>query len=280
MTAAVCSVKAPKGAFAGLVSLSTSDLGKNFLRNEEKKALEKKLDAFEVDAVQSRLARLRKNVGASARLIDTNFKAGMRKERVIMVTLTYAGNNDDWEPRHISKFIKNARDWCKRRGLSFKYVWVAELQMRGVIHYHVAIWLPRHVTLPKPDKRGWWLWGMTNITVARKAVPYLMKYLSKDTSKTFGTFPKGSRIYGVGGLGDVRCVRRWLNYPSFIKCLADVNEKWVRVVGGGWADPAGELFKSEFEYCYVNGKACLRRVFSHPKLIQPWGAFSWLKEVH
>jgi len=263
-------------AGSGFISISTSDTLSLECAHAVENLHKRVGEHYVIDPVQGRLARLRKNVGASARLHAVNQPKGFQKDRVIMVTLTYAGDNGDWEPRHISGLIKCLRQWCKRRGVSCRYVWVAELQKRGVIHYHMAIWLPKGLTLPKPDKQGWWPHGMSKIEQARKPVAYLMKYLSKDTSKCFGSFPRGARIYGVGGLNDLRCVRRWLNYPRFIKCRSDVNERWQRFAGGGWIDADGVHYPSEYEHAYIGGQPAVRRVHEHEKLIEPSGAFCWI----
>lgn len=64
-----------------------------------------------------------------------------QRETVWFVTLTYVGV-DDWRARHISDCLAAIRKWCQRQAATFKYLWVAELQKRGAIHYHLAIWLP------------------------------------------------------------------------------------------------------------------------------------------
>lgn len=70
-----------------------------------------------------------------------------------MVTLTYR-NIDDWCTDDISYFMRLVRQWCKRRQIAVRYVWVAELQKRSAVHYHVVFWLPIGISLPKPDKQG------------------------------------------------------------------------------------------------------------------------------
>lgn len=55
-----------------------------------------------------------------------------------MLTLTYR-DVDAFEPCHISLLIKHIRQWLLRRGYRMLYVWVAELQQRGALHYHVLI---------------------------------------------------------------------------------------------------------------------------------------------
>jgi hypothetical protein len=42
-------------------------------------------------------------------------------------------------PRHVSELIKRTRQWLERRGHSLHCVWVAELQKRGALHYHVQL---------------------------------------------------------------------------------------------------------------------------------------------
>ncbi len=142
------------------------------------------------------------------------------------VTLTYVGV-DDWRPQHIAKSVRQFRRWCKAQGVSCRYVWVAELQSRGAVHYHLLAWLPRGVAMPHWDlerRRGaWWPHGMTNTQPAKAGVGYLMKYLSKLGQ--FHRFPRGLRLYGMGGLSAMgREVRTWLNLPEWAKLEHGVGE--------------------------------------------------------
>lgn len=176
----------------------------------------------------SRIRRLRRVVkGAADQLSAAHQRAGMRY-RCAMVTLTYAPDVK-WEARHITGYIKAVRQWLARRGHPMRYVWVAELQQRGAIHYHVLIWLPRGLTLPKPDKRGHWPHGSTRIEWARRPVGYLAKYATK-LSQRAGGIPRGTRIYGVGGcpihLG-------WWRAPGWLREIAD-RGMTVRQRAGGW----------------------------------------------
>jgi hypothetical protein len=64
---------------------------------------------------------------------------------------------------------------------------------------------------------------MSNTEIAKSGVGYLMKYLSKLGELT--RFPKGLRLYGIGGLcGQGRAVRSWLNLPEWVKVLHGVGE--------------------------------------------------------
>ena len=153
-----------------------------------------------------------------------------------MLTLTYR-EVGAWSARHISELLQRIRVWLKRRGHRMRYVWVAELQQRGALHYHVLVWLPRGLTLPKPDKQGWWAHGSTRIEWARKAAGYLAKYASKLDSKVGIGFPAGARLYGKGGLeGFGRAVAQWFNLPSWAREVCDLAGRAVRLKGLGLVD--------------------------------------------
>lgn len=281
---------ATHAATVGLVSVPTSrkrtsKAPKPARLDAERTALAEALDSFKIDAEARRLASLRRSVGFAARASCTSKHAAPADE-CLMVTLTYAGTNSDWSPKDIATFMGHVRKWYARKGLACRYVWVAELQKRGVIHYHVALWAPAGLRLPKPDEQGWWPHGMTRIEVARAAVPYLLKYLSKDTSKTFGSFPRGARIYGVGGLDHAsRRARRWLGLPAFVQANSSMYDDWQRAprVGlrrGGWLSPSGEHYPSEFARVQVGGVWMLKRVARHriSGAIDAAGPFAWLTD--
>lgn len=212
-----------------------------------------------------RVRHLRRAVGFAARAHAVG-KKGFRADWVLMVTLTYA-RGGDWRPEHVSRAIKAYREWCRRAGVPCRYVWVAELQKRGVIHYHVALWLPVGMRSPKWDVRGWWPHGCTNVKRAEAAVPYLMKYLSKGGERVGNwRLPSGARMYGVGGLDhSLRRARRWLGLPGFVRAQSDIADDWRRVVGGGWRAPDGSQWPSEYERCRVGPFAAFERVQSYPR---------------
>ena len=111
-----------------------------------------------------------------------------------------------------SELLKRIRHWLQRRSVRFCYVWVAELQQRGALHYHILVWLPFGLTLPKPDKQGWWPHGSTRIEWARHPIGYLVKYASKFDIKC--GLPKGARLHGAGGFDQAaQQIRRWFNCP-------------------------------------------------------------------
>lgn len=165
--------------------------------------------------------------------------------------MTYA-EVDGYTPRHISEFMHCVRQWLKRRGVSsIRYTWVLELQRRGAPHYHVLFWLPRGLSLPKPDKQGWWKHGSTRIEWVRRAVAYIAKYASKAHGpEEAQALPKGARIMGSGGLSqEGKRERRWWVSPYWVR------QRWPEAeydvfpaVGGGWVARAiGDWCASPWE---------------------------------
>jgi len=115
----------------------------------------------------------------------------------IMVTLTYAPEFD-WEPNHVRAFMLSMRKLLGKKILA--YAWVAELQRRGAIHYHIMFLVPIELEIgddfPYPDQAGLWNYGFTRVEVARSPF-YLVTYLGKEYQKDFSKFPKGIRVFAV-----------------------------------------------------------------------------------
>ena len=79
-------------------------------------------------------------------------------------------------------------------------------------------------------RASFWPHGMTNTEQARSGVGYLMKYLSKLGELTI--FPKGLRLYGIGGLDkDGRACRAWYNLPQWAKAAYGVGDIARKAVG-------------------------------------------------
>lgn len=260
------------------------------------------LGAFTLDPAARRLAHLRMHVGMSARAHAVCAK-GHRSDVAWMVTLTYAPGKL-WRPEHLSDALRQARKWCQKRGIAFRYVWIAEVQderyaaliaagerperaMHQCIHYHAVIWLPVGRKCPRFDSRGWWSHGMTRTDAppaeVKHAAAYLMHYLKKD--KDLSGLPKGARAYGVGGLDhSLRRARRWLGLPRFVQGNSSILDDWRRADGGGWIAPNGVRFCSEFASVIVAGVRCLVRVATHGRTFAVGvgevcgGPFSWLSD--
>jgi hypothetical protein len=192
-------------------------------------------------AQEMRLSRMRRGVGNAAAVIHEQATKGGFRHRVAMFTATYR-QVGQWRSDHLKECLRHIRRWVERRGHTFRYVWVAELQSRGAVHYHVLIWLPRGLTLPKPDKQGWWTHGSTRIEWARRAVSYVMKYASKGYGMHC-QFPRGLRLHGRGGLDEAqRSVVRWWLLPRYVRqYFTEIGTRVSRAAGGGWLHaPTGE----------------------------------------
>lgn len=214
-------------------------------------------DAFLVDQEAMRLKRLKKNVITSARYHTHDLKG--QRYKACMVTLTYR-EDADWDAKQISRYLDCVKQWLKRRGYPCRYVWVYELTKRGRPHYHVLFWMPKGLSMPKADKRGWWRQGMTQTVWARNAVGYLAKYASKGNGDQ--VIPKGVRLYGIGGLSaSSRLNRAWWNLPSGVRAWGFPSDRWRRSPGGGWVSrSSGEWRPSQWSVLLVAG-----RVFAAPR---------------
>lgn len=208
----------------GLVTLQTSPPEQSSKNHSHREG-----DAFQVTfdkqkRAEKRIKRLRRNVWAAGHLHGLTTK-GYRAPTCWFVTLTYAGR-DDWRADHISAALEQFRRYCAKIKVVCRYIWVAELQKRGAVHYHLICWLPKGVRMPHWDRSTvslsgrpiapLWARGYTNTQVAKTGVGYLMKYLSKIGADT--NFPAGLRLYGCGGLTpQARTVRCWYNLPEWAK---------------------------------------------------------------
>lgn len=253
-TVAGCGAAAPgAGSAAGLVPSKTK------LQSSDS------LISFAPSIVaERRVKRLKKAVWASGHLHGVA-DDGFRPPVVWFVTLTYRGVND-WDAGHIRQAVQGFRNWCRDRGIPCRYTWVAELQARGAVHYHLLAWLPQGVRMPMWDRRTatttgkkmacWWPHGMTNRQVAKSGVGYLMKYLSKLGELT--RFPKGLRLYGIGGLNKAgRAVRQWLNLPEWVKRSHGVGE--VKKLPRGFLVLAtGEILEPAYQLLRVPAGVVVR----------------------
>lgn len=231
-------------------------------------------NAVQIDRQKSRVTRMRKGIGIAAKQLHN--AAPVRSVKV-MVTLTYDGTNANWAPTHLTSYMTCVRNWYKRlTGKTLRYVWVAELQDRGVIHYHAVFWLAKGVTMPKADKRGWWPHGMTRTERAIKPIGYLLSYLSKIESKNVMEFPHGARISGCGGLDKTgRDIKRWVLWPSYVQGNAAAGDPFKPAKGGGYINhESGEFYRAEYAPTGGGFKSFLR-VHTHARQVDAVGPFSW-----
>ncbi|WP_425605420.1 rolling circle replication-associated protein [Pseudoxanthomonas putridarboris] len=214
-----------------------------------------------LDSNRIRAMRLKKSIITGARLHDQEATKGSTRGAWYMLTTTYATTSNAG-PRDISELLKRIRGFFDRavriryrgNGPRLRYLWVGELTKALVPHYHVLIWIPRGIFIPKVDQRGWWPHGSTQIEKARNAVGYLAKYASKFCAAMMDAFPKGFRTHGVGGLGDEsKRELRWWKAPSDARTalgpLAD-----IRKALGGYVDKlTGEFWPSPWRVFFHQG---------------------------
>jgi hypothetical protein len=232
------SVGAAGAAGASALGLVTTETSDTRIRNIR--------EVIRLDVHAKRLKRMRTTVGHAARLIhfDAHTERHCQRWNLKFLTLTYA-EPDAWEAGHFAAFRKAMREWCARRGVRLRYVWVAELQSRGALHYHVVVWLPKGKYLPRADSQGWWPHGATNIVTAHSPIGYITKYASKTTPDHLNRYPKGARMCGHGGLPAEgrRHIRYW-NAPVWVRDALSGRAD-IRKVTGGYCDRiTGEFLAS------------------------------------
>jgi len=151
----------------------------------------------------------------------------------VMLTLTYAPEYQ-WQPNHIREFMLSMKKLLGDNLLG--YAWVAELQKRGAIHYHLLLYVPKALQIgsdiPYPDTVGLWKWGLTRVEVARTPF-YLITYLGKEYQKNFAGFPKGCRAFAVFVKDDV--LKKLLRYKSLRAFAQSIVDNF------GWSELASML---------------------------------------
>ena len=90
--------------------------------------------AVVVDTFRSRLSKMRFRIYEWAGVM-----AMLKKEvptRMVMITLTYK-KSGDYKSGNIHDFIKNLKRKVEKN--LYGFAWVAELQKRGAVHYHLVM---------------------------------------------------------------------------------------------------------------------------------------------
>ncbi len=221
-------------------------------------------DTLEVDRRLSRVRRMHRSVITSARLIEEDWQEGGFRYSTAMLTLTYR-DSEEWSSRDVTGLIKRIREHFRRRRIRWAYAWVMELTKRNRPHFHIILWMPLGVRIPKPDKQGWWIKGMTKIELARRPVGYLAKYCSKGVD-AYERIPQGARLFGAGGLkGLDRVRRRWWLLPKYVReYFPEWADDVIRAIGGGWVSrKSGERLRSQYHVIGFRGQFVLLRLRCH-----------------
>ena len=216
-------------------------------------------EVLEIDTVQSYLSRLHR------RCVGFAMVAGREVKQWQMCTLTYPPNVA-WSKNHVKEFVRLL--YRHNPNLPRVYAWVAELQLRGALHYHIVL----------PDgfvdwADAWKIWegvigACGRVDFSRPAAKqgkgsgvalYLSGYVSKMEQK-IGHFPRGARKYGFGikGLSEgARLVVRRDALPSWVRVATSKKDLPKRAkVGGGFVN--GEV-KLESPYKVLGFRRVLWR---------------------
>lgn len=144
-----------------------------------------------VDTYAKRMWLMRSRIFAWSKIMTAECeKEGYRK---VMITLTLA-KPESYKPGIINDYIKKIKQSLGKRLVAF--AWVAEMQRRGALHYHVLLAVEKGTNIPVPDKSGMWAYGMSRIETA-KTYYYVCKYVGKEYQKNFEHFPKSARLYSA-----------------------------------------------------------------------------------
>jgi len=150
-------------------------------------------EIIEVDPHELRL----KHLGARARAWCVAMWELQKKiaVRFVAVGLTYDPELE-WMPNHITDYLRRVREDAGE--MLYGYTWVAELQQRGAVHYHILFAFAPKYHLPQPDGvGGWWHWGSSKVqSKNRPSVGYLTDYITKSEQKR-DAYPKGLRIFAA-----------------------------------------------------------------------------------
>lgn len=202
-----------------------------------------------------RVKRLRKRVGRWGKTVAEKYVRDGRGV-LLMITTTYRPGEIP-QPGDRKEFMRKVR---RRLGVQLiAYAVVAELQKRGVIHYHFLLLLRRGSWLPTPDKSQLWTHGSTNVKRNIRSAGYLLKYVSKVGEEGYD-LPAGTRAYDVrvrvlGEFSPVQltelrlsAVPYWLEEKVRDAC-AILHKVPVRVPGGGWF-LEGQMYISPWKFVH------------------------------
>lgn len=194
-----------------------------------------------IDSRTARAERLRRALQAWA-VEAGSFPPG---SGALLITLTFAQGDRDRAKGQIVRFVQALRD----RGIRC-YFWFAELQKRGVIHYHLII-VGRRFLSHKWLSEIWGLgWVWVEYVGLQNAFRYVLKYarkLGKGYQVDYQAFSKlyrGFRIFSHNRLQDW-FARSW-KLPAWLRELVwERGEIPRRLAGAGWVFlSSGELVRS------------------------------------
>jgi hypothetical protein len=191
-----------------------------------------------VDMFAKRLWFMRARLFAWAEL-ETEYS---KKEhcRQVMIRLSYRPS-ETYHPGDIRDFLKKIKQHLGKNLLAF--AWVAELQRRGEIHYHLLLIVRKGTRIKKPDESGMWSHGSTRIETARSLF-YICAYVGKEYQKDLAKFPRSCRLYGASVRSDKGTAEAF-RVLSGLKRSKDTGEsEWAFVGATVTKDYAGVILDS------------------------------------
>jgi hypothetical protein len=117
---------------------------------------------------------------ALKRLLDVDAES---TEMFKLFTVTFRGVEESWRAAGwIRRLMNKISHYARRHAATVRYVWVAELQKRAALHYHIVL-----AGCPFIPRRIWKKWSPApqsklQAADAARAAAYLAKYCRKSTS--------------------------------------------------------------------------------------------------
>jgi hypothetical protein len=177
-----------------------------------------------IDIYKARYHRMRNSIYKWAELTNLYYSGDLYRR--VMLDLTYK-KVGTWHPNDITEFVKKLRNKLGEKLVT--YAWVAELQERGAIHYHMIVIVKRGTNIPAPDSSGLWKHGSSRRDTA-KTVFYMVTYVGKEHQKNFSEFPCGARCFGIGLFeGLVRKQFRFDRLKTWEQQYYLVNQDWKKL---------------------------------------------------
>lgn len=192
-----------------------------------------KLSYVEIDPRRTRLRHSKRELVAWAKVLDRLTVP----YRLVMLTLTYR-EGAEWGSNDIRAFMRSVKSVLGDDLLT--YAWIAELQVRGAVHYHVMLAVKPGTDVPAPDKSGMWIHGLSR-RESWHSLRYLIEYAGKLEQKGLGEwyYPKGCRVVGLSwaqaSSWGARLIRKLASLPEWVGGLCGCSAEVIgaqRVVGG------------------------------------------------
>lgn len=196
-----------------------------------------------IDSRAARVDRLQKAIYAWG--VDVAYRLAVPWRGCALLTLTFAGGDREAARGAIRSFIDKIKDRYKIRF----FFWWAELQRRGMIHYHILI--PNSPWIDEVWLRGAWNFGFSSVRWldGSRGIGYALKYarkMKKRYQQDYALFSKlfrNFRAYSSNRLRDW-FARSW-KFPGWLReKIWELGECPVRVDSGWLFKATGEVVRS------------------------------------